>query len=208
MLKLILCAGFLGPILMYVGDMLLYGTNKKIPSVLDGKYGQIKFLLGQSSSRRIFWGGLIGPAAEALSILGSFHIPALVLPEMKSMAWIVFCLFVLSWCFGGAYHMAWIFLGDAVQDGDEKKLSLMLKRFSQLNPVVFGLLAIPNFLLALLILFGALAISPWYTLFTPIVLMMLMPALRRIDQPVGIWIWGGWTNLVFVIYYGILLLTL
>lgn len=208
MVAIYLIVGIMGALLMYVGDMLLYGTKAKFPPSIEDDFAKIKFLLQQSSSRRIFVGGIIGPLAATFYIFGFLHIPALSLPQYHILAWILFDLFALSYVFGGAFHMAWIFLGDAAQIDNEKQWSSIQDRFILFKPIVFGLLSLSTFFLSLFILFGGLGISPWYICVTPIVLVLLLPVLRRIPQPAGIWIWGGWTNLVFVIYFTVLLLTL
>lgn len=208
MLTIYLISSILGAILMYIGDMLLYGTTAKFPPSIEDDFSKIKFLLQRSSSRRIFIGGFIGPLAATLCIGGFLHIPALALPQYHNLAWILFCLFALSYVFGGAFHMAWIFLGDAAQIDDDRQWASVPVRVSQFKPIVFGLLSLSTLLLSIFILVGGLEISPWYTCVTPMVLILLLPVLRKIPQPIGIWIWGGWTNLVFVIYYTVLLLTL
>lgn len=208
MLTMYLISGILGAFLMYAGDMLLYGTTTKFPRSIEGDFAKIKFLLQRSSSRRIFIGGIIGPLAATLYILGLLHIPTLALQQYRSHAWILFALFALSYVFGGAFHMAWIFLGDAAKMDDDKQWYSIQVRFSQFKPIIFGFLSLSALLLSILILIGGLGISPGYTCITPMVLILLLPILRKIPQPIGIWIWGGWTNLVFVIYYTVLLLTL
>lgn len=193
---------------MYIGDMLLYGSRKKFPPYLEGDFAKIQFLLQQSSARQIFIGGIIGPLAATLYIFGFLHIPALALPQFHTIAWLLFGLFALSYVFGGAYHMAWIFLGDVAQLNDEKQWTSILNRFSQIKLIVFGILFFSTFLLSLFVLGGGLGISLWYTCVTPMVLLLLLPALRKIPQPIGIWFWGGWANLVFAIYYAVLLFTI
>lgn len=208
MLTFYLIAGVVGAFLMYAGDMLLYGTKAKFPPSAENDFAKIKFLLRQSTPRRIFIGGIIGPLAAALYIFGFLHIPALALPQFHIIAWTLFGLFTLSYVFGGAFHMAWIFLGDAAQINDEKQWSSIQARFYRLKPIVFGLLLIPTLSLSLFLLFGGLGLSPWYTCVSPMVLALLLPILRKIPQPIGVWIWGGWTNLIFAIYYAALLLTI
>lgn len=200
--------GLLGGVFMYLGDMMLYGTRKKIPYCLSEEKKVILFLLQRSSLARIFIGGILGPIAATFNIIGFLHISYMAPFWAKTLASILFGLFTLGFAFGGAYHMAWIFLGHAAHSDDEKYLAMIEVLFSKLKPIVFGLLAIPTFLLSIFVFFGGLGISPWYVVMTPAVLLFLLPIVKKVSQPFGIWLWGGWINLVFVIYYAVLIVSL
>lgn len=206
MIKLHLFLGFIGALSLYVGDMLLYGTTAKLPENIDDN--TIKVLLKKSSSRRLFFGSILGPFAAIMSAFGAYHIPLMAVDQSRTLAMILFVLFVLSFSFSGAYHMAFILLGDAAHVEDDYIFQKIIQgTFAKIKLLVFGLLGISSIVLATFIVFGGLTIPRYFVIFSPFVLFILMPLLKKIPQPVGIFIWGGWTNLVFVIYYSILLIT-
>lgn len=208
LVQLYLLSGLFGAVLMYAGDMLLYGTTEKLPMANADGAETVLFFLRCSSSGRLLAGGLLGPLAAAFAIVGFLHIPALALPEAKIWADLLFCLFTLAFALGGAYHMAWIFLGDAARRDDPVFLAAVMERFFRLKPIVFGLLSMPTFALSLFVLFECFPVARLYVLLTPTVLLFFMPLLRKIPQPWGIWIWGGWCNLVFAVYYAVMWLIL
>ncbi|MCR5154373.1 MAG: hypothetical protein K6B75_05945 [Lachnospiraceae bacterium] len=67
--------------------------------------------------------------------------------------------------------------------------------------VAFGIQAVGFIGMALMIVLGFTLLPRWMVVFTPLVLVLLLPLVRKLPKGLHMVICGGWTNLISVIYY-------
>ena len=128
--------------------------------------------------------------------------------EYLNVAWFVFLIHIFGMILGGAYHMQCAYLGLLSRYENKGAFDEFLKFLKFQAKIVFGIMAIANIALALIILFGFTVFPRWQALFTPMFLLIVTPLADRLPKGVHMIIRGGWFNLIYFIYYFSLLISL
>lgn len=199
-----LIAGLMAAIFMFMGDMLLY--YDKNDYVSDGTFHTVIALMKNVSDKRLYIGGIIGPIAAFLYCLGYMHIFYIVDQRCFPFSLACFLICSLAIIVGGAYHSHCSYLGLIGKIDDEKSMNSIIKYFSVINAVSMIFQAIGLLILAVLIVGGFTILPGWTVIFTPGVLYLLLPLWKRLPKGIHIIVCGGWANLIFVIYYSVLIL--
>ena len=196
--------GLLGSFLMFLGDMILYYD----PNDYDGKdtINNIIGIMKNVSIKRLYIGGLLGPICAFIYCIGFYHIVLATQEKYLNLAWFVFLINIFGMILGGTYHIQCAYLGLLSRHENKGALDEFLKFLKFQAKIVFGIMAIANIALALLILFGLTVFPSWQALFTPIFLLILTPLAERLPKGVHMIIRGGWFNLIYFIYYLTLLM--
>ena len=199
-----LMLGLSAAIIMFVGDMLLYYDKQDYVS--DGTFHTVIALMKKVSDKRLYVGGIIGPIAAFLYCLGYVHIFYIV--HKSCLAVSVFCFMICSLAIvvGGAYHSHCSYLGIIGKLEDDKSMNSIIKYFSIINMISMIFQVIGLLTLAILIVCGFTILPRWFSLLTPGVLYLLLPLWKRLPKGIHIIVCGGWANLIFVIYYVMLIL--
>lgn len=197
--------GLLGSFLMFLGDMTLYYD----PNDYDGKdtINNIIGIMKNVSIKRLYIGGLLGPICAFIYCIGFFHIVLGIQEKYLTIGWFVFLINVLGMIFGGAYHIQCAYLGLLSRHENKGALDEFLKFLKFQAKIVFGIMALANIGIALLIVFGLTVFPSWQALFTPIFLLILTPLAERLPKGLHMIIRGGWFNLLYFIYYFSLLIS-
>ena len=197
--------GLLGSFLMFLGDMTLYYA----PNDYDGKdtINNIIGIMKNVSIKRLYIGGLLGPICAFIYCIGFFHIVLGIQEKYLTIGWFVFLINVFGMILGGAYHIQCAYLGLLSRHENKGALDEFLKFLKFQAKIVFGIMAIANITLVLVILFGFTVFPRWQALFTPIFLLILTPLAERLPKGLHIIIRGGWFNLLYFIYYFSLLIS-
>ena len=197
--------GLLGSFLMFLGDMTLYYD----PNDYDGKdtINNIIGIMKNVSIKRLYIGGLLGPICAFIYCIGFFHIVLGIQEKYLTIGWFVFLINVFGMILGGAYHIQCAYLGLLSRHENKGALDEFLKFLKFQAKIVFGIMAIANITLVLVILFGFTVFPRWQALFTPIFLLILTPLAERLPKGLHIIIRGGWFNLLYFIYYFSLLIS-
>ena len=197
--------GLLGSFLMFLGDMILYYD----PNDYDGKdtINNIIGIMKNVNIKRLYLGGLLGPICAFIYCIGFFHIVLGIQEKYLTIGWFVFLINVLGMIFGGAYHIQCSYLGLLSRHENKGALDEFLKFLKFQAKIVFGIMALANIGIALLIVFGLTVFPSWQALFTPIFLLILTPLAERLPKGVHLNIRGGWFNLLYFIYYFSLLIS-
>ena len=199
-----LITGLIAAIFMFTGDMLLYYDKKDYVS--DGTFHTVISLMKNVSDKRLYIGGIIGPIAAFLYCLGYMHIFYIVPKSCFPFSLTCFMICSLAIIIGGAYHSHCSYLGLIGKIEDEKSMNAITKYFSVINIVSMIFQVIGLLILAVLVV-GSFTILPrWMAIFTPGVLYLLLPLWKRLPKGIHIIVCGGWANLIFVIYYFMLIL--
>ena len=113
------------------------------------------------------------------------------------------CLGIIA---GGAYHSHCAYLGLLGDDKYTNSRNIVLKYFSKLAFVLYGGEGIGFLLLIILIVTGNTMLTRWFFIITPGMLFMLKPLVSRLPKGVRVIIFGGWSNLISVIYFSAVLI--
>lgn len=180
-----------------------------IPNDYDGKntINNIIGIMKNVSIKRLYIGGLLGPICAFIYCIGFFHIVLGIQEKYLTIGWFVFLINVFGMILGGAYHIQCAYLGLLSRYENKGAFDEFLKFLKFQAKIVFGIMAIANIAIALIILFGLTVFPRWQALFTPIFLLIVTPLADRLPKGVHMIIRGGWFNLLYFIYYFSLLIS-
>jgi hypothetical protein len=91
--------------------MLFYGHLGAGANLHQGMLATVK----NASLARLFAGGLVGPVAACLCILGFWHVYLNVRPSVARIGQIMFAAFFVLMVFGSAIHTLWTAKGLAIK---------------------------------------------------------------------------------------------
>lgn len=199
MLNLILIVGLFGAIMMFCGDMLLYYDKNDYEQnrTLDPIINIMKSL----PPKRIMFGGWIGPVAAFLYCIGFYHIVLITNESFHTLAVAAFLLNCLGVIVGGAYHSHCTYLGLLGNDEQKKDLDIVLGYFQKLPLILYVGEGIGLLILFFLMVTGCTVFPAWVALLSPGILFLLRPLARKLPKGLHMVISGGFTNLIFVVYY-------
>lgn len=191
--------GLLGSFLMFLGDMTLYYD----PNDYDGKdtINSIIGIMKNVSIKRLYIGGLLGPICAFIYCIGFYHIVLATQEKYLTIGWFVFLINVLGMILGGTYHIQCAYLGLLSRHENKGAFDEFLKFLKFQAKIVFGIMALGNIAIAVIILLGFTAFPSWQALFTPIFLIILTPIAGKLPKGLHMIIRGGWFNLIYFIYY-------
>ena len=197
--------GLFGSFLMFLGDMTLYYDSKDY----DGKdtINSIIGIMKNVSIKRLYIGGLLGPICAFIYCIGFYHIVLSIQEEYLNVAWFVFLINIFGMILGGTYHIQCAYLGLLSKYKNNGAFDEFLKFLKFQAKIVFGIMAIANIAIALIILFGLTVFPRWQALFTPIFLLLFTPLTGRLPKGLHMIIRGGWFNIIYFIYYLSLLIS-
>lgn len=203
-LTITLIAGLMAGILMFCGDMLLYYDKRDYVS--DGTFNSVIDIMKDVSEKRLYAGGLIGPVAAFLYCVGYYHIVLIASSEIYVLAMIGFLSSCMGIIIGGAYHSHCAYLGLIGKLDNKKAMDTIIQYFSLINKFSFLFQIIGLLILLICIACGWTVLPIYFAVFTPGILYLLLPLMKKLPKGIHIIICGGWNNLIFVIYYLVLLI--
>ena len=196
--------GLFGSFLMFLGDMTLYYD----PNDYDDRdtINSIIGIMKNVSTKRLYLGGLLGPISAFIYCIGFYHIVLSCQENYLSLACFVFLINIFGIILGGTYHIQCAYLGLLSRYENKGAFDEFLKFLKLQAKIVFGIMAIANIGIAVVILFGFTVFPRWQVLFTPMFLLILTPLTGRLPKGLHMIIRGGWFNIIYFIYYLILLI--
>lgn len=201
--------GLAGALLFFVGDMLFYGH---FGSGADFSAGLVSTVT-HASDARLYAGGLVGPFAACLCILGFWHVYLNTRASNPFLSRLILLCFSLLMIFGSAVHTLWTARGLALkycyaQSAPCTELATSVKSYWSL---AYNLGAIPGYLgailLLLLVLFRRTNYPRWTAFFNPAILIVLSPLAVYIPAPFGSIFVGGSDNLSIALFFLVSLLS-
>ena len=153
------------------------------------------------SIKRLYIGGLLGPICAFIYFIGFYHIVLATNENYLTIGWFVFLINIFGIILGGTYHIQCAYLGLLSRYENKGVFDEFLKFLKLQAKIVFGIMALANIALALIILFGLTVFPSWQALFTPIFLLIFTPLAERLPKGLHMIIRGGWFNLIYFIYY-------
>ena len=198
--------GLFGSFLMFLGDMTLYYDSNDYDS--KDTINNIIGIMKNVSIKRLYIGGLLGPISAFIYCIGFYHIVLAIQENYLNIGWFVFLINIFAMILGGTYHIQCAYLGLLSRYENNGAFDEFLRFLKFQAKIVFGIMAIANIAIALIILFGFTVFPRWQALFTPIFLLILTPLVGRLPKGLHMIIRGGWLNIIYFIYYLSLLISL
>lgn len=203
-------SGLCGALLFFAGDMLFYGHWGSGANFREGMLAEV----ASASPSRLFVGGLIGPVAACLCILGFWHVYRNVRPSSSVSGRIMLVAFAVLMVFGSAVHTLWTAKGLALKychGNDDAGCRALLQSVSSYWNWAYNLGAMPGYIGALillvLVIFGRTFYPRWTALANPAFLLAFSPLMARVPAPFGAVLSGGFTNLSIAVFFFVSLLT-
>jgi hypothetical protein len=183
--------------------MLFYGHLGSGANFAEGMIATVT----RASQQRLFAGGLVGPLAACLCIVGFWHVYLNIRPAHVLLGRLELILFSVLMVAGSAVHTLWTAKGLALKYcyGQGAPCSDLLAAIKSYWALAYNLGAIPGYLGAALlfglVLLGKTYYPRWTVLANPAVLMVLSPLADRVPAPLGAILVGGSTNLSIAIFF-------
>jgi len=203
-------AGLCGALLFFAGDMLFYGHWGPAAGFHEGMIATVR----SASLARLFAGGLVGPVAACLCIIGFWHVYQNVRPEQARIGRVMLAAFAMLMVFGSAVHTLWTTRGLALKycyGSDEAACRALTQAVNSYWDLAYNLGAVPGYFGAIallgLVILGKTWYPRWTALANPAVLILLSPLADRAPTPIGAVVTGGFTNLSIAVFFLVSVLT-
>lgn len=196
--------GFFGSFLMFIGDMVLYYDKNDYDD--SDTLNSIIAIMKNINKKRLYIGGILGPISAFIYLMGFYHIVLFSKNEFLIFSYI--CFFVNSFgiVLGGAYHSHCAYLGLLSRYDNKEMFNSFIDYLKLQAKILYPILALGSLLLALLFILNFTIFPRFMFLFSPIVLIMFIKVVGKLPKGFHMIIRGGWTNLIYVIYYLALIL--
>lgn len=167
-------AGLCGALLFFAGDMLFYGHWGSGAGFHQGMIETVR----NASLARLYAGGLVGPVAACLCIVGFWHVYLSVRPAQARIGQVMLVAFVMLMVFGSAIHTLWTTRGLAIKYcyyNDDAGCHALVNAVNSYWSLAYNLGAAPGYLGAVvllgLVLFGKTWYPKWTAVANPTVLL-------------------------------------
>ena len=196
-------AGLAGALLFFWGDMLFYGHFGAGATFHQGMQRVVR----EAPLARLFAGGLLGPVAACLCIVGFWHVGQNITPRSPLLGKLVFYILAAMMVVGSAVHALWVPRGLATKYEERLRAYLpdLLTALRRYWEVAYDLAAVPAYIGAVLLLFAVLFKRSVYPRWTAVanfgLLSLLEPLASQVPAPLGAILVGGFTNLSIAIFF-------
>ena len=195
--------GLAGSLVMFAGDMLLYFTPGAYD--MDGTLRPYVQIMRDLPERRVRLGGLLGPVASFLYVVGFAGLPTIGTGELSWLMCAVAVLLAFALVCGGAYHAQYPYLAIAARAGDDSLVDQVAENIMALQRMATVPMYAGFVLLGIAVITGQTVLPQWMVVCTPLATSFLGFAWLRVPQPARCVLFGGWSNLVFTIMFAVLL---
>ena len=202
-------SGLAGALLFFAGDMLFYGHFGPGASFAEG----MRTTVTQASDQRLFAGGLIGPIAACLCIVGFWHVYLNVRPSSMLLGRVMLVGFFLLMVGCSAVHALWTAKGLAIKycNNQGSPCSDLLAVTKSYWTLAYNLSVFPGYLAGALLFGLVLMGKTWYPRWTaaanPGVFLLLSPLAARVPSPFGAILVGGAANLSIAAFFAVSVVT-
>ncbi len=198
-------AGLAGALLFFTGDMLFYGHLGPGSTFASGALATVQ----SSSDARLFAGGLVGPIAACLCIVGFWQVSRNVKPHAKTLGRLMFAAFFVMMVAGSAVHTLWVAKGIGMKycSAPHSDCAPVLELAKSYWNLVYVLSAAPGYLgaalLGYLVVFGKTVYPRWAIAANPAVFLLFLTGAIYLPAPIGaiLILVGGSTNLSIAAFF-------
>lgn len=189
--------GLLASLVMFTGDMLLYFTTQAFGDFEK----ELLPSMANVSLARLIAGGILGPLAACLYIVGFYHIYLTVKDSYKIQGKVMLTIFSISIIVGGAFHAFFPAFGIVSAQGHPEMINFLMQYLQYFAGISFILMAI-GWLVFIYLTIGKKTLYPRLMIVaTPMVWIWASLLWGYLPQPYLIVIAGGWNNLVLTIFF-------
>jgi hypothetical protein len=194
-------AGIAGALLFFCGDMLYYGHGGSGANFPDGMLAVVR----SASLTRLFVGGLIGPLAACLCLIGSWRVRECIAPRSPVLGQLTFLSGAAMMVAGSAVHALWVPRGLAYRYAEQGYPPELLAALRDYWQAAYYVAAAPayvcSFLLLVAVVFRRSLYPRWTVLANFGVLSLLSPLAVGVPSPFGAVLVGGFTNLSIATFF-------
>ena len=196
-------AGLAGALLFFCGDMLMVGHWGAGATHREG----VRRMLQESSQMRLFIGGLVGPIAGCLCLLGFWHVRQNLIGRSPFLGRVVFFALAAATVAVSVVHALLVpmLLAHRYSDahgGTASELIEALRNYFDLGNFLFkGPFYLGMILLLILVLSGRSSYPRWTVLANFGLLSLLGPLADRVPAPLGAVLVGGFESLALLLFF-------
>src|SRR5215475_8135755 len=143
--------GIAGALLFFIGDMLFYGHFGSGTNFSAGLINTVT----HASDARLYAGGLVGPFAACLCILGFWHVYLNTRSPHVWLGRVVLLAFTILMVFGSAIHTLWTAKGLALKScygHDDASCRALLQAVNSYWNIAYNIGAVPGYVGAILLI--------------------------------------------------------
>jgi hypothetical protein len=196
-------AGIAGALLFFSGDMLLNGHWGSGGNFREGAVR----MLHECSQMRLLVGGLLGPVAGCLCILGFWHVRQNLVGRSPMLGRVVFFALAATMVAVSAVHalVAPLALARRYSDAHGGTGQELLEALRNYYGLTYGIAKGPAYLgailLLLLVVMGKSSYPRWTALANFGPLLLLEPLTYRVPAPLGAPLVGGFESLCLTLFF-------
>ncbi len=196
-------AGLGGALLFFVGDMLLVGHWGAGSDVREGSLRMLR----ESSQLRLFMGGLAGPIAGCLCLLGFWHLRQNLIGRSPFLGRVVFFALGAAMVAVSVVHALLVPLrlvhrySDAHAGTASELLDALRNYFDLAYYLVKGPVYLGALLLLILVLSGRSSYPRWTAMANFGLLSLLGPLADQVPAPLGAVLVGGFESLTLATFF-------
>lgn len=157
------------------------------------------------SLTRLFIGGLIGPVAACLCLIGFWQVRERITPRSPLLGWLTFLSGAAMMVAGSALHALWVPRGLSYRYAAQAYPTELLVALRDYWQAAYYMAAIPAYfcsvLLFVTVLLGRSLYPRWTVLANFGLLSLLTPLATQVPSPVGGILVGGFTNLSIATFF-------
>lgn len=194
-------AGSAGAFLFFCGDMLYYGHWGSGADF----HNNMLLVVRSASLTRLFVGGLIGPVAACLCLIGFWQVRERITPRSPVLGWLTFLSGGAMMLAGSALHALWMPRGLAYRYAEQASPVELVAALRDYWQAAYYVAAVPAYICSLLLLVAVLLGRSLYPRWTVLanfgLLSLLSPLAQRVPAPLGGILVGGFTNLCIATFF-------
>ena len=201
-------AGLVGALLMFTGDMLLYGHFGSGAEFIS----RYKTVITGASSLRLYLAGALGPVAAIFYLAGVYHLYMRLQPARVILRIVTSLALAAMFVIAGAVHAVWaayaLVLRGVAQGQANADLESVMRAYLDLVYNMAEIVGYPSaLLLFVLVLMGRTTYPRWSAFLNPGLIMLTSSLVVFLPAPIGAPVVGGLFNLAFVVFFAISLAT-
>jgi hypothetical protein len=205
-ISLLLWSGCLGAVILFVGDMLFYG---EWGSARVWSHDYFLSMMAKVAPWRQHLGSITGPVGMGLDLLGMLGLWFCCRRAAPRLATVMLACLYANDLSGILQHGIFGPLGFVIRycgrKSDAVAEILKLNQTLTMGQMALGTVGLAVWIF--LVLKKKASVPRWTILSCPLLTYWLEHAIVYVPAPIGLPLWGGWSNVVEAIWFAVLALT-